>query len=207
MRLLVDPGHGGKDSGAVSSDGETLEKDVVWDISNRVMVLLGMKADFIAMSREEDDFVNLSERAAIANRTNCDLLSIHANAGGGHGMEVFSSPGITDSDRWATDVLSGMADACPGQPLRVDFSDGDSDKEAKFTVLTRTKGSAILVEVGFMDSEKGIAFLRGEKNRQRLAEGIAAGTLKFYGREGADEVDEILTFEQRLKRLEDEVFA
>lgn len=180
MRVLVDPGHGGRDSGAVSRDGSLLEKDVVLAVGLRVCQWL-KTFGFVELSRATDHFVKLEERARKANFASADLLSIHANAGGGRGIEVFTSPGQTGADRWATAVLDALHWEFPDRPVRSDFSDGDADKEARFTVLTKTKRPAILVELGFIDTEEGAAFLADEANQERLAKSIAWGTLRANG--------------------------
>lgn len=180
LRILIDPGHGGRDSGAVSGDGKLLEKDVVLNVGRRVFDHLD---DFgvVELSRENDHFLKLHERAAKANAGNLDLLSIHANAGGGRGFEVFTSPGQTDADPWATAVLQSLAAEFPDRPIRSDLADGDPDKEARFTVLTKTERPAILIELGFIDTEEGAAFLADGENQDRLARAIARGTLRANG--------------------------
>jgi len=80
-RVVVDPGHGGHDPGAVSQSG-LQEKDVVLSISmklrDRLKKELGLD---VVMTRTTDIFIPLEERTAIANKVNADLfVSIHANA-------------------------------------------------------------------------------------------------------------------------------
>ena len=179
---IIDPGHGGHDSGAVSGDGSLLEKDVVLAVAKEVGRILEASLSVkVPMTRVDDRFLTLGRRAALANNLKAPLLSIHANAGGGHGIEVFTSPGQTESDSWATDVLDSMAKEFPNRRIRSDFRDGDADKEARFTVLTKTSKPAILVELGFIDTREGQTFLGYHKNQKRLAESIALGTLKWLG--------------------------
>lgn len=80
-RIVVDPGHGGHDPGAMNADG-TREKDVVLEIglklAKRLREDLGLD---VVMTRSTDVFIPLEERTAIANKVNADLfVSIHANA-------------------------------------------------------------------------------------------------------------------------------
>lgn len=92
--IVLDPGHGGHDPGAIGPTG-LYEKDVVLDIARKVrdIILKNYPNYEIVMTRNEDIFIPLNERAAIANRVNADLfLSIHANAdfkGYARGIETF----------------------------------------------------------------------------------------------------------------------
>ena len=80
-RILIDPGHGGHDTGTIGPSGYT-EKELVLDVSQRLGKLiedrLGSEVDF---TREDDNFVPLEERAEMANKMQADLfISIHANS-------------------------------------------------------------------------------------------------------------------------------
>ena len=78
--VVIDPGHGGRDPGAIGRKG-LKEKDVVLDIANRVARKLKKKGIRVILTRAKDNFIPLNERTAIANRNRADLfLSIHANA-------------------------------------------------------------------------------------------------------------------------------
>lgn len=77
--ILVDPGHGGKDGGAVGLEG-MLEKAVTLDIALRLRTLLGGAAFKVIMSRETDQTISIEERVALANSQGADLfVSVHAN--------------------------------------------------------------------------------------------------------------------------------
>jgi len=79
--VVLDPGHGGKDPGAVGASG-LVEKDVVLDIALRLREIMRNEPYWqVTMTRERDVFIPLEERTAIANAKNADLfVSIHANA-------------------------------------------------------------------------------------------------------------------------------
>ncbi|MDR3581633.1 MAG: N-acetylmuramoyl-L-alanine amidase [Oryzomonas sp.] len=85
-RIVVDPGHGGHDSGAVGPDG-VKEKDVVLAIGLKLRDLLKEELGLdVVMTRSTDVFIPLEERTAIANKVNADLfVSVHANAALNHG--------------------------------------------------------------------------------------------------------------------------
>jgi N-acetylmuramoyl-L-alanine amidase len=79
-RLVLDPGHGGRDTGAVGPGG-LKEKDVTLDVARRVAAVLGAQGIQVVLTRDDDSFVSLEERTARANAFSADLfVSIHCNA-------------------------------------------------------------------------------------------------------------------------------
>jgi N-acetylmuramoyl-L-alanine amidase len=80
-RIVLDPGHGGHDPGAIGPRN-LCEKDVVLDIALKLKKILAQEQDFeVFLTRETDVFIPLEQRTAIANSKNADLfISIHANA-------------------------------------------------------------------------------------------------------------------------------
>lgn len=179
--VLLDNGHGKETAGKRSpvwSDGSQLfewefNRDIVRRISEK------LEADGIPyriLVPEETD-ISLTERARRANEIAKEnngkayVLSIHANAGGGTGWEVYTSPGQTPSDTIATVFFeeAGREFVPDGWRMRSDYSDGDPDKEANFAILTKTTCPAILTENFFMDTEKDCRFIMSEDGRERIA--------------------------------------
>jgi N-acetylmuramoyl-L-alanine amidase len=80
-RVVIDPGHGGHDPGAVGPSG-LYEKNVVLDIALKLKkILLADPFNEVFLTRETDRFISLEERTAMANRKNADFfVSVHANA-------------------------------------------------------------------------------------------------------------------------------
>jgi N-acetylmuramoyl-L-alanine amidase len=91
-RIALDPGHGGKDTGATGAGG-LREKDVTLDIARRVAPVLRGKGVQVFLTRDDDRFVSLEERTAKANAFGADLfVSIHCNAsekGARRGVETY----------------------------------------------------------------------------------------------------------------------
>lgn len=179
--VLLDNGHGKETAGKRSpvwSDGSQLfEWEFNRDIVRRIVEKL--QADGIpyrVLVPEEND-VSLTERAKRANEYAKEfngkayVLSIHANAGGGTGWEVYTSPGQTPSDAIATVFFeeAGREFVPDGWRMRSDYSDGDPDKEAQFYILTKTTCPAVLTENFFMDTEKDCRFIMSEDGRERIA--------------------------------------
>ncbi len=179
--VLLDNGHGKETAGKRSpvwSDGSQLfEWEFNRDIVRRIVEKL--EADGIpyrVLVPEETD-ISLTERARRANEIAKEnngkayVLSIHANAGGGTGWEVYTSPGQTPSDAIATVFFeeAGRELVPDGWRMRSDYSDSDPDKEANFAILTKTTCPAILTENFFMDTEKDCRFIMSEDGRERIA--------------------------------------
>jgi len=102
-RVVIDPGHGGNDPGAIGREG-LREKDINLDIAKRLNKLLRADGIEVVMTRTSDTFISLERRIAIANASQADLfISIHANANRVRslkGLEVYYiSPNVSDSQR------------------------------------------------------------------------------------------------------------
>ncbi|MBR6306554.1 MAG: N-acetylmuramoyl-L-alanine amidase [Bacteroidales bacterium] len=81
--VVIDPGHGGKDAGCISRDKKTYEKNIVLDVSKRLAEKISSAYPDVAvlMTRSNDTFVELENRAVVANKAGADLfISIHVNA-------------------------------------------------------------------------------------------------------------------------------
>ncbi|MFA5498578.1 MAG: N-acetylmuramoyl-L-alanine amidase [Candidatus Cloacimonadia bacterium] len=108
--IVIDPGHGGKDPGAVGHSGKTYEKDVTLQVAKilqkRVEEQLGIKA---LLTRDNDRFVTLQERTAFANKHQANLfISIHCNAAqrpAAHGIEVFFLSAAKSDEARAVEAL------------------------------------------------------------------------------------------------------
>lgn len=178
--VILDNGHGietpGKRSPVWADKTQLFEWEFNRDMVARIVLKCyraGIRA--VKLVPETSD-VSLAERCKRANmwydRCNgeCVVLSIHANAGGGTGFEVFTSPGETKADEIATALIEQLQQDFPEIKIRKDLADGDPDKEANFYILKHTKAPAILAENLFMDSEQDCRLLLTEDFRERLAD-------------------------------------
>jgi N-acetylmuramoyl-L-alanine amidase len=176
--VILDAGHGyntkGKRSPVWSDGSQLFEWEFNRDVVKRIregMQLLGIKS--MALVEEAID-IGLRVRAARANEIAVKfpgsfLISVHGNAGGGEGWEVWTSPGQTESDHLATILFESAKYYLHGFRMRSDFSDGDQDKEAKFTILTKTTCPAVLTENLFYDNERECRFMMSEQGRNLIA--------------------------------------
>lgn len=181
--VCIDPGHGGHDSGAVGPGG-LREKDVVLSVALLLRGLLLSDCE-VVMTRQADVFETLRRRAEMSNAVAADVfLSIHCNWASrrdARGFEVFTTPGLTRADRYATALFQHWQAKFPEMHGRQDLMDGDPDKEARFTVLTRTNAPAALFELEFISNPLGEDFLRSRQQQGRMAQALAAATREFLG--------------------------
>src|SRR5213596_2576336 len=192
--VVLDPGHGGHDKGAVSRYGN--EKDFALDVARKLRPLLQAKGLRVVMTREGDYFVPLDVRAQIANAArNSIFVSIHFNATDRNpnatGFEIFSftprgAPSTSDN-AVAPSSLSMQAgtlvdsqslalSACIYHSLLGHIPEFDRGiKRARFAVLRQTKVPAVLIEGGFL-TERGESRLIANKDwRTKLAGAIGVG--------------------------------
>ena len=167
MIVLLDNGHGGLINGEYQTSGK---RSPIWQdgsqlfegefnrsiVARIVESLTALQMPYINIVPETRD-VTLSTRIKRANdvtNKSCFYLSVHSNAGGGKGFEVFTSPGETTSDKIASIFGEEFNKIFPNRKLRADYSDGDLDKESSFAVIRKTRMPAVLTENFFMDNEE-----------------------------------------------------
>lgn len=178
MLILLDSGHGDNTRGKRSpvwSDGTQLrEYEFNRDVTARIAKALYNDNIFFEIIVHETNDISLKERVRrvneLAKKTPCLLISIHANAGGGNGWEVFTTEGETDSDKYAQIFAEQFKIDFPEFRLRADILDDDLDKEAQFYILRKTICPAILTENFFMDNEEECRLLLNDDFRQRIAD-------------------------------------
>lgn len=184
-KFLIDAGHGGinKSGYYVTApskmfkfpDGLTIYEGLVnRQIVNRLTKMLDGKYDYELIHDEIDD-LSLPVRVARADNAltkdqRCIFISIHSNAGGGFGNEIYTSTGQTKSDKVAQIFSMVYQKAFPDFKFRKDSKDGDDDKEAEFYVLRKTDCPALLVENLFFDNRREAEFLLSEVGQNRIAE-------------------------------------
>ena len=171
MKIILDNGHGINTPGKRSPDGSLREFEFNRTIVNGICAQLDGAFDVHILVPEIED-IGLKERCERVNqidrRENCILISVHANAGGGTGWEVFTYIGQNESDIIANVFARKAESLFPEFKMRFDRSDGDLDKESHFYILKHTTCPAILTENFFMDTEKDLKFISSTKGRARI---------------------------------------
>ena len=179
--VVIDPGHGGPDPGAIGIGG-IRETDVVLEVSKIVKNLLSEKGVKVRLTRKNEVDLDLPPRVSFANNTDADIfVSIHANASRGkrrdiNGLETFYYRG------WRGRLL---AKKIQKQILRV--SPGSPDrgvKQGRFYVIKNTRMPAVLVEIGFLTGRLDARRLEKTGHRKRIAYAIAKGILEYLSKSG-----------------------
>lgn len=193
MMILFDAGHDEDTPGKRSPDGVFREYRFTREIAQAAMKELRSKGYECECIVEGVVDVPLAERVRIVNGyckmygvKNVVLFSIHVNAAGngskwmnGRGFEVFTSPGNTKSDTLAELVYDEAKVQMPGMKMRTDLTDGDHDKEARFTMLTQTKCPAVLIENFFMDNKEDLAYLQSREGREAIVKTIVNAAIRY----------------------------
>lgn len=177
MRILIDPGHGGTQAGA--QVGSVREADLNMAYALALADRMSGRGHVVALTRYIDKDVMLGERCHIEHSFAPALfLSIHCNwfhQSEPSGMEVWTSPGVTDADKYAERIAKAMMAAAPGRRFRPDTNDGDLDREGNFYVLKNTLCPAVLVEVGFMSNPEELEWLQSPHLPSGLAIALTKG--------------------------------
>ena len=193
--IFLDPGHGGRDSGAYYYG--IAEKDLNLQVSRKLRKRLEELGYTVLTSRNSDvdvDFV--TERSRMVNKTNADFfISIHFNATGNDttlnlGIQTYSykedadypskinqywhnNPDrISESNRLAADLHSSLLTETGARDAGL--------LQATFAVLRETAKPAVLLELGYMDNPEENQRIRSEQYQDQLVEGIIKGIQKYY---------------------------
>jgi len=192
-KVVIDAGHGGKDKGAIGPYG--YEKEYALDVALRLRTLLEAEGIEVIMTREDDTFLELHERAAIAN-ANPDALfvSIHFNASENKeaaGAEIFSlAPRGTpsDIDYFPIPKDPGVQKGTPVEDASYALSCSVHHsivgnlaqfdrgiKRSRFAVLRLTRVPSVLVEGGFVTNPYEARHIASAAWRQNLANAVYEG--------------------------------
>ena len=177
--VVIDPGHGGPDPGAIGIGG-LRETEVVLDVSKRVKKLLSKKGVKVKLTRNNEVDLDLPKRVSIANRTDADIfVSIHANASRGkrrdiNGLETFYYTGWRGR-LLAKKIQKQILKVSPGSPDR-------GVRQGRFFVIKNTRMPAVLVEIGFLTGRLDARRLEKSIHRQRIAYAITKGILEYLSR-------------------------
>ncbi|HEY9804113.1 MAG TPA: N-acetylmuramoyl-L-alanine amidase [Leptolyngbyaceae cyanobacterium] len=176
LLVVIDPGHGGKDSGAPGLGG-LLEKDVVLPIGQRIAAVLEQNGVQTVLTRNADFFVELQGRVDIAERANATLfVSVHANS-------VDGRPDVNGLEVYYYDSGYALAETVRKSILQnIGTIKDRGTRKARFYVLRKSSMPSILVETGYMSGNEDNPRLGSPEYQSRMADAIARGILQYLKR-------------------------
>jgi N-acetylmuramoyl-L-alanine amidase len=207
--VVLDPGHGGDDHGALGPAGE-LEKSITLAVARATAARLQGAGVTVRLTRDGDDGVSLGDRTALANQLQADaFVSIHANAYRGKGVRgaetYYMSVDASDADAAAAAAaenvgaapntvqlilwdmahvanLNASARLARGIQERFNELHGIKDRgirQAPFVVLTGATMPAALVEIGFLSNPADARRLTSSTGQEELARALAEAVQAF----------------------------
>ena len=194
--VVLDPGHGGKDSGTIKSG--ILEKDLALDVANRAERLLQLQGYATLLTRPDDTYVSLADRATLANaQQDCVFISIHfddATRPAAAGVETYyAARQVSDPTR----VASWLPFL---QPASLESGTGESQSLAgfiqealvartqavnrgttahQFFVISHVRHPAVLIEGGFLTNVEEMNKLANSDYREQIAAAICDGVMRY----------------------------
>ena len=177
--VVIDPGHGGVDSGAIGKD--ILEKEYNLLISKYMYDRFRELGIPVYITRDSDITLNPSDRvnkvlSSFGNDPNVVVISNHLNAGKGDGAEVIYA--LRNSSRLANDILNNIGNT--GQNTRRIYQrrlPSDPTKDYYFMLRDTGKTEPLIVEYGFIDNDDDLRFLKD--NYKQLAEAVIKAVLEY----------------------------
>ncbi len=175
-KVVIDPGHGGSDPGAVGVNG-LRETDIVLEVSKSVSAFLTNKGVKTILTRNYDRTLDLLPRVTKANNSKADaFVSIHANATRGkrkdvNGLETYYYSGYKGYSL-AKNIQRQILFVSPQSPDR-------GVRKSRFYVIRKTSMPAALVEIGFVTGLYDANLLRQKAYRDKISFAIARGILNY----------------------------
>lgn len=174
--VLIDPGHGGPDPGAVGIGG-LQEKGVVLDIGRQVAGFLQQRGVQALLTRADDRDLDLEPRVQMAEQANATVfVSIHANA------IALSRPDISGLETYYFQSGADLAQSIHQTILQMTQVPDRGVRAARFYVLRKTSMPSVLVEVGFVTGREDAMRLANPLYRTQMADAIARGILQYLQR-------------------------
>lgn len=175
--IVLDPGHGGVDPGAIGQTLGLKEKDVNLEVARRAARLLNSYSAKVILTRSGDEYIDLGERTQKANSMHADLfISIHMNANSStqlKGTSTYYTLRSKDAERLTKSrQLAGHIQNALLSTLQLDDK---SIRQADFVVLRETTMPAVLIEAAFLSNPEEEKLMATEQFWENVAQAIVQG--------------------------------
>lgn len=172
--VVIDAGHGGTDNGATGTTG-TPEKEVTLKTAIHLQDKLDALGAVVVMTREEDEYISLEDRAILANNVDADsFISIHYNSV----PEIPEAKGI--STFYSNEQHEKLANALQTEVIQETNARNRETDTADFQVLEQNQAPAVLIELGFISNADEEQLILSDSYQQKLIDGIAEGLASFF---------------------------
>lgn len=172
-KIVIDAGHGGKDPGATGYSGR-YEKYFTLELSLKIAARINQEPELQAfMTRTDDTFIELEDRAAFANELNADLfISIHGN--------TFTRD-ISGTETYYYESLSKpFSSIIHEHVLEATGLNDRGVRSEPYKVLRLAEMPAVLLELGYLSTPSDEALMLSESFQDRVAEAIVAGIKQYF---------------------------
>lgn len=193
MKVMIDPGHGGYDAGAISYDKKHEEKALNLDTALAIRDELQKHGVTVYMTREDDKFVSLSERSEMANKIkDLDvLISLHHNSSSNNKVYrtevIYQAKNEKEAQKLAESISNKLSEITDELKIYTRYNQSGGDY---YSILRRTNTVANIVEVSFISSEKGYTLVDTHEKRVRNGILVAEGIMDYLGIPYDDGVEE-----------------
>ncbi|WP_245585984.1 N-acetylmuramoyl-L-alanine amidase family protein [Paenibacillus pinihumi] len=172
--IVIDAGHGGKDPGAEGVSGK-YERAYTLSLTMKIAALLDQEPMFEPhMTRTDDTFIGLTDRARMANELHADaFISVHGN--------TFPDPDIagTESYYYADDSIR-LANTIHQQLIQAAGFKDRGVKMEGWWVLKKSEVPAILLEIGFLTNRDEEAAMLSDAHQSKVAQAIVDGLKQYF---------------------------
>lgn len=180
--LVIDPGHGGKDAGALSRDQKDYEKNINLAIALELKKLLDRENIKVYYTRTDDDKVFLRPRVTLANAVDCDyFISIHCNS------NKVSSPNGTEILYYNREpkgvsnlALANIFSEELGKLITLRNRGVVEMRNDDIFIMNNSEVPTVLIEVGYMSNIHDLAYLNNPDSRAIIAQGIYNGIMRAF---------------------------
>lgn len=173
VTIVIDPGHGGRDPGAIGIGG-LREKDVVSSIAYEVAAILEQSGVRVILTRADDREIDLDPRVQIAERAGANLfVSIHANS------ISLERPDVNGLETYYYSSGYDLAQTIHQSILQALNMPDRGVRQARFYVIRNTSMPAALVETGFVTGAQDAQNFNDPAWQQQMSQAIAAGIMQY----------------------------
>lgn len=172
--IVIDPGHGGTDSGALSQ-GNKYEKTYTLQMANVIASRLRAAGANVILTRNGDSYVSLSGRASVSNKNSADaFISLHFDSSENEG----SASGVTtyyynkNRDSKLASSLNTQLSSLPINNRGTDFGD--------FEVLRDNSRPSVLLELGFINNKNDFSYIQSTTYQTEVAGAIVNGLTAYF---------------------------